>query len=206
MRVAGIDEAGKGPVIGPMVVCGICCDESYLRKLEQLNVQDSKKLSPERREVLARKIREFCNVHIIKIQPEEIDKCNINDLLKRSYVEIIKKLNPDLAIVDSPDIKPERLKLYLEKETGIKTIAIHKADEKFVIVSAASIIAKVERDKEVEKLKQIYGEFGSGYASDKRTIEFLKNYFLNYGKLPPIVRKKWKTVSKITQSSLEEFI
>jgi len=206
MRVAGIDEAGKGPVIGPMVVCGISCDENDIKRLEQWNVQDSKKLTPERREKLAKKIRKLCNVYIVKIQPEEIDKYNVNDLLRRSYVEIIKKLNPDLAIVDSPDIKPERIRSYLERETGIKVIAIHKADEKFVIVSAASIIAKVERDKEIEKLKQIYGEFGSGYASDKRTIEFLRNYVLKYGKLPPIVRKKWKTISKITQCSLKEFI
>ena len=107
MKVAGIDEAGKGPVIGPMVVCGVLCDEGSLKELENLGVKDSKKLKPEERKRLAEEIRKLCRVCIIKISPQEIDRAeNINDLLRESYVKIIKELNPDLAIVDSPDVKP----------------------------------------------------------------------------------------------------
>jgi ribonuclease HII len=207
MRIAGIDEAGKGPVIGPMVVCGVCCDEEDVKKLEDLGVKDSKKLSPERRKELAGEIRKICEVYVIKIQPEEIDKSeNINDILRQSYTEIIEKLNPDLAIVDSPDVKPERIAEFLKNKTGKDVIATHKADEKYAIVSSASIIAKVERDEEIEKLKQIYGDFGSGYASDRRTIEFLRNYILEHGKAPPIARKKWRTIKRLSQHSLAEYL
>jgi len=207
MRIAGIDEAGKGPVIGPMVVCGVCCDERDVKRLEDLGVKDSKKLTPERRKELAEDIKNICKVYVVKIQPEDIDRSeNINDILRWSYAEIIEKLNPDLVIVDSPDVKPERIAEFLKKKTGKEVIATHKADEKYAVVSSASIIAKVERDEEIEKLKQIYGDFGSGYASDRRTIEFLRKYVLEHGKAPPIARKKWKTIKKLSQHTLVEFL
>ncbi len=205
MRIAGIDEAGKGPVIGPMIVCGVLCDESEVKKLEELGVKDSKKLSPERRRELATKIKEFCKYHLIEVTPEEIDRNNINDLLRNCYVEIIEKLDPDLVVVDSPDVKPERLKEFIENRTGKKVIAKHKADEEFVVVSAASIIAKVERDERIEMLKEEYGDFGSGYASDPKTRKALRRWILE-GRIPPIVRKRWRTVGRLSQRSLEEFI
>ncbi len=206
MKVVGIDEAGKGPVIGPMVVCGVLCDESDLPKLEKLGVKDSKKLKPERRKELAEEIKKICKICLIKVTPEEIDKSdNINDLLRESYIKIIEKLNPDLVIVDSPDVKPERLKDFLENMTGRKVISKHKADEEFVIVAAASIVAKVERDVEIERLKQEYGDFGSGYAGDPKTIKALREW-IQSGKIPHIVRKRWRTVERLSQHSLDEFI
>jgi len=206
MKVVGIDEAGKGPVIGPMVVCGVLCEESNLSKLKKAGVKDSKKLKPERRRELAEVIKKFCKICLIKITPEEIDRSdNINDLLRESYVKIIEKLDPDLVIVDSPDVKPERLKEFLERMTGKKVISKHKADEEFVAVAAASIVAKVERDAEIDRLKREYGDFGSGYASDPKTIKFLEEW-IKRGKIPPIVRRRWRTVGRLSQHSLEEFI
>ena len=209
-RVAGIDEAGKGPVIGPLVVCGVCCDEEKLVELERIGVRDSKKLSRKRREELAKEIAKFCKCHVLKLTPEKLDrlmeKKTINEILTDCYTEIIEELNPDVVFVDSPDVIPERLAESLKRRTGKDVKAMHRADELKPIVSAASIVAKVERDREVDKIKEELGvDFGSGYASDRRTISFLKSYFKEHGRFPPHVRKSWKTLDRICQQSLDEF-
>jgi ribonuclease HII len=200
---AGIDEAGKGCVIGPLVVAGVACEsEDYLRSI---GVKDSKKLSQKKREELAEKIRRVARIEVIKIPADELDEMmeckTINEILKESYSEIIKRLKPEIALVDSPDVKPERLASQLREMTGVEVVAEHKADEKFPIVSSASIIAKVERDKEVEILRRKYGDFGSGYASDPKTIAYLKQL----KEIPPFVRRKWKTVGRLSQKSIEDF-
>ncbi|MEG9194526.1 MAG: ribonuclease HII [Candidatus Methanoglobus sp.] len=200
---AGIDEAGKGCVIGPLVVAGVACEsEDYLRSI---GVKDSKKLSQKKREELAEKIRRVAKIEVIKIPADELDEMmeckTINEILKESYSEIIKRLKPEIALVDSPDVRPERLASQLREMTGVEVVAEHKADEKFPIVSSASIIAKVERDKEVEILRRKYGDFGSGYASDPKTIAYLKQL----KEIPPFVRRKWKTVERLSQKSIEDF-
>jgi ribonuclease HII len=201
--IAGIDEAGKGCVIGPLVIAGVACDcEDYLRSI---GVRDSKKLSKKRREELAEKIREVAKVEVLKISAEDLNKLmekkTLNEVLRDGYEEIIKRLKPSVAFIDSPDVNPERLASYLRSSTGIEIVAAHKADGKYPIVSSASIIAKVERDWEIEKLKQKFGDFGSGYASDPKTIAFLKNL----KEWPFFVRIKWKTLKKINQSKLGDF-
>lgn len=200
---AGIDEAGKGCVIGPLVIAGVACDqEEYLKSI---GVKDSKKLSPKKREELAEEIRKVARVEVVKIPAEKLDELmkakTINEILRDCYAEIIKRLNPEVAIVDSPDVKPERLANQLKEMTGLDVVAEHKADEKYVLVSSASIIAKVEREKEIEKLKKIFGDFGSGYASDPRTIAYLRQL----KEMPSFVRKKWKTIERLAQRSLEDF-
>ncbi len=211
MKIAGIDEAGKGPVIGPLVVCGYAINEEKLEKLRELSVKDSKKLSPKKRESIAEKLMEIGECELIVIHPERLNdmmcRTTINEILFTSYEEIIERLNPDICYVDSPDVKPERLEKRLSKG-GLKVIARHKADERYEIVASASIIAKVVRDREIEKLKKIYGDFGSGYSSDPRTIDFLTKYLKKNGEFPDCVRKKWKTLSKIrgSQKSIDDFI
>jgi ribonuclease HII len=207
MKIAGIDEAGKGPVIGPMVVCGVSVDEN--NDFEKIGLKDSKKLSVKKREQFAEEIRKIAEVHLIKIESQKLDKLmekkTINEILTDCYAEIINKLKADMTYVDSPDVIPERLGNTLNQKTGRKVKAAHKADELYPVVSAASIIAKVERDKEIEKIKKSAGDFGSGYASDERTIKFLKDYFRKHKKYPPYVRKSWKTLNRIQQQSLTEF-
>uniref|UniRef100_A0A7C3RCI6 Ribonuclease HII n=1 Tax=Archaeoglobus fulgidus TaxID=2234 RepID=A0A7C3RCI6_ARCFL len=202
---AGIDEAGKGCVIGPLVVAGVACCEEELR---ELGVKDSKKLSQSRREELAERIREICKTEVLKVAPEKLDEkmCTktINEILKECYAEIIIRLKPEIVYVDSPDVIPERLSEELENITGVKVFAEHKADEKYPLVAAASIIAKVEREREIEKLKKRFGDFGSGYASDPKTREVLKSWIAS-GKIPSCVRMRWKTVSNLKQKTLEEF-
>ncbi len=204
--IAGIDEAGKGCVIGPLVVAGVACERDEL--LSELGVKDSKKLMHSKRIELAEKIRDVARVEIIKVQASELDERmkfkTINEILKECYAAIIRKLKPEIVYVDSPDVIPKRLSDELEKMTGVRVVAEHRADDKFAVVAAASIIAKVEREKEIEELKKVFGDFGSGYASDPRTREFLRKLILK-GKLPSCVRKRWKTVANLSQQTLEDF-
>jgi len=207
-KIAGIDEAGKGPVIGPLVICGFAVSDDKLEELVQFGIKDSKKLSKNRREELLNSLLRNGECEIVVIHPDELDrqlaKKTINEVLYESFERIIDRLKPEVAYIDSPDVKPDRLKERLEKK-GIKVISEHKADEKYPVVAAASIIAKVTRDREIEKLKEIYGDFGSGYASDEKTRKFLKTYLERNGCFPPCVRKSWKTIGRIAQRSLGEF-
>ncbi len=209
VKTAGIDEAGKGPVIGPLVVCGVLCSEREIEILESAGVKDSKKLSRERREELYDLILETCNVKVIKFSAEELNELmgiyTINQILKRAYVEIIRSLKPKVAYIDCPERNVEAFKHEIEEKTGVEVIATHKADEIFTVVSIASVVAKVERDREIDRLKKIYGDFGSGYPSDRRTIEFLRNYLKRHGEFPPIVRKRWRTLKRIATATLNDF-
>ncbi len=207
--IAGIDEAGKGCVIGSLFVAGVCCDERTIKIFEDLGVRDSKKLSHSKRVELAEEIRRISSVEILRVDAKSLNELmrykTLNEILRDCYVELISKLKPKLVYVDCPDVKPDRFSKFIESATGVKVIAEHKADEKYVIVSAASIIAKVEREREIQMLKEIYGDFGSGYASDSKTRKFL-NEIIKSGKIPDIVRKKWKTIAKLSQRSLNDFI
>jgi ribonuclease HII len=208
IRILGIDEAGKGPVIGPLVVCGFCCTEDEVKALKKIGVRDSKRISAKKREMIAEKLKNLGEYKILKISPDQLDemmaKDTINEILYNCYDRIIAELKPDVVYVDSPDVIPERLSKRLKRDK-IKVIAEHKADSKYPVVSAASILAKVERDAEISKLKKKFGDFGSGYASDRKTIDFLKKYLDKNGRFPPCARKSWKTLDKISQKSLTDF-
>ncbi|MBS7639155.1 ribonuclease HII [Candidatus Bathyarchaeota archaeon] len=205
MRLCGIDDAGRGPVIGPLVIAGVLIDEERLPNLIRLGVRDSKTLSPRRREYLAGEILKIVeDYRVVKVPPSEIDRVvehgrrlnRLNRLEARIMASIIRDLKPDIAYVDASDILPERFRQHIAEELPftVKIVSEHKADRTYPIVSAASIVAKVERDREIESLKQIYGDFGSGYAADPKTISFLKRWIEEHGSYPDFVRKSWKTV------------
>lgn len=207
-RICGVDDAGRGPVMGPLVVAGVLVDESGLSSLIRLGVKDSKTLSPNRRKYLANEILKIVkDYRIVKVPPSEIDEVvehgkrlnRLNRLEARVMASIIRDLKPDIAYVDASDILPERFKQHIIEEIPftIELISEHKADRTYPVVSAASIIAKVERDREIENLKRIYGDFGSGYAADPRTISFLKEWIKEHNSLPDFVRKSWKTVKSL---------
>lgn len=204
--IAGIDEAGKGCVIGPLVVAGVCASSNSI--FESLGVKDSKKLPHKKRLELAEAINKVARVEVVKVEAEKLDELmnfkTINEVLKDCYAELINRLKPEKVYLDSPDVIPERLAADLRRICGVEVEAAHKAEDKFASVAAASIIAKVEREKEIEKLKKIFGDFGSGYSSDPKTREYLKSC-ISKGFLPSVVRKKWKTVSNISQLTLEDF-
>ncbi|MFB2622644.1 MULTISPECIES: ribonuclease HII [unclassified Methanothermobacter] len=203
MKVLGIDEAGRGPVIGPLVVAGVMVPERKFSILRKMGIRDSKKLTPERRKFLARKIRRISRVFTVKISASDIDTMrekgfNLNEIEKIAIKRIIAEAQPDSVIIDSVDVKPERLAEEIRSHFGdIEVKAEHGADAKYYPVAAASIIAKVERDLEIERIQKLnrkLGDMGSGYPSDPRTRAFLES--LSYDELPDFVRKSWATVQK----------
>ncbi|WP_407454737.1 ribonuclease HII [Methanobrevibacter sp.] len=203
MDILGIDEAGRGSVLGPMVIAGVVVPEKMGKVLERMGVKDSKRLTPNRRIILSRKLKKMFEYEIVVISAREIDDLrangvNLNEIEKNAMENIILKLNPEKAIVDAVDVKAERFQENLCNDTGIEVIAEHKADDKYIEVSAASIIAKAERDDYIKEINKEYiksGGIGSGYPSDPTTKKFLTNY--TYDEMPDFVRKSWATVAKM---------
>lgn len=208
MRIAGVDDSGRGSVIGPLVIAGVSLDEKDLQRLSDLGVKDSKRLSRQRRERLCEEIKKIAlKYHVIKLSPAEIDKVvrsgrklhKLNRLEAKTMAKVIETLQPDIAYVDASDVLPERYKHHIMEHLSfnVKIISEHKADVKYPIVSAASIIAKVERDKVISELTAKYGNMGCGYATDAKTLEFLEEWMRKFGSYPDFVRVSWKTVKRI---------
>jgi len=212
MRVAGVDDAGRGSIIGPLVIAGVLFDEKNLPKLLDLHVKDSKLLSAQRRTRLAEEIKKLAlQYHVIKLTPKEIDKVveskrklhKLNRLEAQTMAKIIETLKPDIAYVDASDVLAERYKQHIIEclPFPAQIISEHKADRKYPIVSAASIIAKVERDKAIKELEEKFGNIGCGYPTDQQTIKFLEDWLEKYGTYPDFVRKSWKPAKKLKISS-----
>ncbi|MEM1509489.1 MAG: ribonuclease HII [Thermofilaceae archaeon] len=208
MVQAGVDEAGRGPVIGPMVIACVVLNSNSVKLLKRV-AKDSKKLSPRSREKVYRTILEVANeVKIRVVEPLEIDAAvavrGLNRLEARVTAELLGQLtsNIDLVFVDSPDPQPDRyaalVKGFLTRHE-INIIAANHAELLYPHVAAASIVAKVERDNLVTKLKDTYGDFGSGYPSDPKTIAFLRKFMESGVKYPPIVRRSWRTLLKMNK-------
>jgi len=210
LRVCGVDDAGRGPVIGPLVVAGVRIEEEKLDQLRSLGVKDSKKLSPEARLKLSIEIPEIVDAyHIVELEAVHLDRVvnrspkfqRLNLLEARAMAEVIEKLKPHLVYVDASDTRPERFKNNILENLSFrpKVVSEHHADEKYPSVSAASILAKVRRDSRIEELRKEYGDIGSGYAHDPITIRFLSEYYLMNQDFPPIVRRSWKTLRNIVR-------
>ena len=208
MRVVGVDDAGRGPVIGPLVIAGVLLDEADLPRLVDLGVKDSKLLSPRRRQRLAGEIRRLAlQCHVIRLAPTEIDQVvklhKLNRLEAQAMAQVITILKPDIAYVDASDVLADRFKQHIAESLPftVQIISEHKADVKYPIVSAASIIAKVERDKAISRLQVKHGETGSGYATDPKTLKFLENWIKRFGSYPDFVRKSWKTAKRLKREA-----
>ena len=201
--ICGVDEAGKGPVMGPMVVAAVSVENAKL--VENLGFKDSKLLSSQRRLKLFNLIKQNYSYEIEIINVEKIDeyriKNQLNLLNRKAFEKVISKLNPNVAYVDAADVNEERfgreIKINLTNPNDTDVISMHKADSMIPVVAAASIIAKQTRELEIKKLKKEIGDFGSGYPSDERTIKFLKSYFHDNSRWPPGTRKSWKTIERI---------
>jgi len=208
MRLAGVDDSGRGSVIGPLVIAGILLDEKDVQRLSNLGVKDSKRLSRKRREELYEAIRDLAlDYHLVKLSPAEIDKVvrsgrklhKLNRLEAQTMAKVIEFLHPDIAYVDASDVLAERYKHHIMEylSFNVEIISEHKADVNYPVVSAASIIAKVERDQAISELKAKYGNMGCGYATDPKTLEFLEKWIKQFGSYPDFVRLSWKTVKRI---------
>lgn len=203
----GIDDAGRGPVIGPMVLAGALVNEEIEEELKKLGVKDSKKLTPHRRETLAQIIKEKAlTFEITLTHPNEItDKnkngVNLNTIEAQKSAEIINRINKAqgkiIVYIDtpSPNIKAWQavLEKYINNKSNLEIHCEHKADVNHISCSAASILAKTTRDSEIEKIKKKTGvDFGSGYPSDPLTCKFLKEYSEKHRK-DGIFRETWST-------------
>ena len=221
MLTLGIDEAGKGPIIGSLFIAGAMFNEEDLSKIKLAGVKDSKLLSHKKRKELAKIIENLAvGIKVIQVEPREIDKAvlddngfNLNWLEAEKQAEIINQLKPHRVIIDCPSPNIKAYTSYIKKLIDpillktLKLIIEHKADKNFCECSSASIIAKCTREEEVEKIEKLVGEsIGSGYPSNKVCQEFLKE---NYEKYPNLIRKSWSTykdlINKKNQKTLEEF-
>jgi len=213
-RICGVDEAGRGPVIGPMVVAGVLVEDD--QALREMGVRDSKKLSAKRREELAGKILKVAECEIQVVPAEDIDEMRklmtINELEARVFSSVVRKLRPEVAYLDSADANCETFERLVRNELDfdLKIVSEHKADEVYPVVSAASVIAKERREEEVRRIREELGEeIGSGYPADPITVEFMKKWISEKGDLPPYTRRSWETARRMLAESkvkkLDEF-
>ena len=198
MQICGVDEAGRGSMLGPLVVAGITISRSKINLLKKQGIRDSKKLSPAARERLYKKIIGIVDdYYVVKISPRIIDKSvsnhSLNHLEAKYMAKVISKLSPSTAFVDSCDVNSKRFGKEISALTSnTKIRSYHHADSKFVTVSAASIIAKVSRDRAITRLGKKH-DIGSGYPSDSKTKIFVKNSIRRKQDLA-FLRKSWKPV------------
>jgi ribonuclease HII len=208
MLVGGIDEAGRGCVLGPLAVAGVAVDSARLTELAALGVRDSKLLSPGQRDSLYPEILRVCDkVEVSRIPPKMIDRYvsrgkkyrRLNYLETIHMARVIDALVVEEVFVDAPDVNPTRFAAELQRllVSRPRVVAEHKADVNYAVVSAASIVAKVERDRDVAELRALHGDFGSGYPSDPETIAFLESWVKSKSSQPEFARKSWKTWDRI---------
>jgi len=212
--IGGIDEAGRGPVLGPMVIAGYFLDEKHFSKISEIAKRDSKGYTPRERERIFHTLLNYggSKVVVITLHPSIIDNWvsylgGLNQMEAYYCYKIITTIKPRKVYIDSCDTHPQRflnrIMRYLTKEKINLEINVDiNADIKYPIVSAASIIAKVIRDSYILKLKEEFGELGSGYPSDPTTKKFLSTWIEKYNIPPPFSRKTWKTISKVSKGLL----
>ncbi|MBI2662235.1 ribonuclease HII [Candidatus Woesearchaeota archaeon] len=218
--IAGIDEAGRGPVLGPLVMAALAIKEEDEKKLQWLGVKDSKMLSSSAREELFDRIHEIVHDFRIEvIEPDAIDlslneaETNLNWLEAETSARLVSELDPDKIIIDCPSVNIPAYTDYFAKRLSkavrdkAELVVEHKADVNHIIVSAASVIAKVLRDRYIDHIKTEIGiDFGSGYMSDPKTQEFLEKHHETYAHL---FRKSWQSYKtaedKKKQKTLGEF-
>jgi len=196
-----------------MVIAGIGIPSEEV--LSGIPVKDSKLLSPAERERLSVLIRKRCKIATVVIDSGEIDairqKMTMNSCVARAHADVIQQLAPAVAYVDACDVNPLRYAETVKSHLNCpcEVVSEHHADLTYPVVSAASIIAKVTRDRAIVKLAKKYGTIGNGYPSDPITITYLSSYIDEHGCPPPIARKSWKTVismlAKKEQSNLAKF-
>jgi ribonuclease HII len=207
MRVAGVDEAGRGCFIGPLVVAGALFSQAGISKLEELGVKDSKKLTACKRETLAPQIEALASsVAYFELPPRAIDTVvnrgvklrRLNYLEATAMANVVRRLAPDEAYVDASDVDDERYGETILRLLRIKPrmVCEHRADIKYPVVSAASILAKVRRDTIVASYREEYGDFNSGYPSDDKAQQWLYSWYREHRSWPDIVRSSWEPVKK----------
>ncbi|MDD1666645.1 MAG: ribonuclease HII [Methanomicrobiales archaeon] len=210
--ICGVDEAGKGAVLGPLVVAAVACGSD--EEAGAVGARDSKTLTPGRREEIYAEITARFRIATRILGPERIDarpRLSLNTCIARLHAEVVSELRPDLAILDACDVDAER---YRRTVAGFLTgrcrlISEHEADRTHPVVGAASIVAKVLRDRAIADLAREHGEIGSGSPSDPATIAYLREYLKDRRTPPPFARRSWATtralVTELEQTHLPDF-
>lgn len=205
--LAGIDEAGRGPVLGPLVVAGVACPDPAA--LTKMGCTDSKALSPGKREMMDRKIRGHpdVRVEVRVIAPEVLDeerrRRTLNAIEVERFQDIARALGAPRVVVDAADVDARRFgRQVASRLADVVVVSEHKADENHVVVGAASIVAKVARDAAVAELgrrleRRLGMPLGSGYASDPATQAFLREWHARFGDLPEGTRRSWAPMREL---------
>ncbi len=202
--VLGIDEAGRGPLVGPLVIAGVAVAGGDIDLLRKIGVDDSKKLTRSRREALFNSIIDIARVVIVrKAAPKEIDSENLNELSYRAILGIIEALCasslscPRAIYIDNIGVADSfrRRIEHAARVLGVEHVVMEpKADSKYTVVGAASIVAKVLRDWEILNLSRHIGDFGSGYVSDPKTVRWLNSLDTkDMENIGYFIRHKWST-------------
>lgn len=215
-KVIGIDEAGKGPVIGSMFIGfsiinlenGLDDLDSYQEHLKSLGVRDSKLILPKKRKQIYEKLKSKMDIKYVQLTPKIIDDNffgggKLNELEINSIVKILEDEKPDLVLIDALTALPEKFGLTILNRLSfdLKIISENKADLKYEIVGAASIIAKELREEELRQIREnINLDCGSGYPADPKTQDFLKKNW-NNSEFDFIFRKSWQTYRKLSKKS-----
>lgn len=202
--LAGVDEAGRGPVLGPLVVAAVLVESDA--PLRELGVKDSKLVAPKKRETLDVAIREVARrVEVAVISAEDLNrrmpKTNLNKIEAWAFAGLLRRLQPTEAVLDACDVNAARFGRSVAAKARLPGCVIrseHEADKNHPVVAAASIVAKVQRDRLMAAISAEAGEdCGSGYAHDATTVAFLKGFVERTGKLPPFARREWETSKRL---------
>ena len=198
----GVDEAGRGPVMGPLVVGAVYVEDDDV--LRSIGVRDSKKLTPRRREAMYDEIVSAVEGYsIITLSAEEIDakreRMSLNMVEMEMFAEAVSRMPVTRVYVDCPDPNEEKFGNMLSvRINNTPVTARHKADDTYPVVSAASILAKVTRDRLIAEISEEFGEnIGSGYPSDPVTIAFIEKWLKEKGCTPRHTRNSWDTVRNL---------
>ncbi len=205
VSIGGVDEAGRGSIIGPLVVAGISFKKDTVSQLRNIGVKDSKALTPKLRVNLYTQLKEMASsISIYKMDCRIIDHNvnlkRLNRLEARMMAHVISNLKADEIFVDSCDVNPERYKDYILSYLPpgkVKLRSMHHADRINRVVAAASIVAKVTRDREIEKIRKTHCDIGSGYPSDNKTMGFIRDWVSKYKCPPNFARRSWRPLKRL---------
>jgi len=208
MRVLGIDEAGRGCVLGALVIGGFIAEDVDDETLRAAGAADSKTMTHAKRLAARIKLAELGTADVRLVSPKQIDNGNLNTLEEEVIVDLVRTWKPDLVLVDAlghPSTIPRTI-ARLQSQVGVeirpKWTMEPKADHTYPTVGAASIFAKTTRDGLLEDVRETYGDFGSGYPSDPKTRTWITSWAKTRKPWPPIVRTRWQTIVDLAQQAL----
>ena len=203
-RIVGIDEAGRGSFLGPLVVGGFAVAPDRVDELRSAGVRDSKLLTPSARAAVYARLRRIGEMRSIALPPAAIDRAvaqqQLNELEATAFGHLVRGLRATEAHVDACDPNEARFgrRVALHAGLPVRVLARHHADRDDPVVGAASIVAKVRRDRSVAQLATRLGaEVGSGYPSDEETVAFVRGWLAAHSDPPAWLRHSWATMKRV---------